>query len=79
MVELLAGGDQGIGGRLPIEAQGGVARGNQGSIDGTHERIDTRAANLKVLIKGAEGFGKCGGIEVSAVFALEGDGTAEKR
>jgi len=45
----------------------------------THEGINTLVAHLKVFVKRAEGFVERGGIEVTAIFALESDGAAEKR
>src|ERR1700736_6422715 len=44
LVELFVRGDQEIGRSLPIEAQGGIARGTEGSINGTHQGIDALVA-----------------------------------
>src|SRR6266478_3125045 len=78
LVKLFAGGDQEIGGRLPIQAEGGAACGNEGRINRTHEGINTPVAYLEVLIERAEGYVEGGDVEVTTVFALERDGAAEK-
>src|SRR4029077_11789878 len=78
LIELLSSGDQGVGGGLVIEAQGGVARGHERSVNGAHEGIDTSIAYFKVFIERAQRLVKRGRIEFAAIFALESDGTAEK-
>ncbi len=79
LIQLLVCCDQGIGGSFVVEAKGSISRGNQRSVDGTHEGINTFVADLKIFIERPERFVERSGIEITAVFALESDGAAEER
>src|SRR5260221_7394375 len=79
LIQLFVCGNQGIGGSFVVETQSGIPRGNQGSVDRTHEGINALVADLKILIERPERFVERGGIEVTAVFALKSDGAAKKR
>src|SRR5260370_792547 len=77
-IQLLACGDQEIGGRLPIEAEGGIARGDKRSIHGAHERVDAFIADFKVFVKRAQGFVERGRIELTAILAFVPDRATPK-
>ena len=72
-------GNQGIGGRLPIEPQGRLARRQQGGIHGSHERVSTQIPGFIVLVQRAKWLCEQGRIELLAVHALESDGAPQER
>ena len=55
LIQLFTRGDQGIGGSFVIEAQGGITRGDQRSINDAHQRINTPVADLKIFVEPKEG------------------------
>ena len=61
-------GNQGTGGRLPIESQRGIPGRHQGAIHGSHERVSAHIPGFKVFVQGTKWLGQRGGIEFAAVL-----------
>ena len=78
-IDFSACGNQGTGGRLPIEPQHGIPCRHQGGIHGSHERVNTHIPGFIVFVQWAEWLCEQGRFELLAVFTLECDGAPQER
>ena len=71
-------GNQGSGGRLPIEAQRRIASRYQSGIHRSHERVHTHVPNFIVFVQWAEWLSKQTGIKLPSILSLQRDGAPQK-